>query len=121
MTARLSNTGAGPTAPSHTTQHLCTGQRPIDFDPWVLPPPPPPEVMANMQVQWRPKSAGKWHPFQWEAILHCPTAEGHRGQFIICHGPLWAKFNAEYRFRRSLGVHTGCSSRLRPHGFPLGW
>ena len=21
---------------------------------------------------------GKWHPFQWEAILHCPTAEGHR-------------------------------------------
>ena len=31
-----------------------------------------------MQIHWRPKSAGKWHPFQWEAILHCPTAEGHR-------------------------------------------
>ena len=36
------------------------------------------QALANMQVQWRPKSAGKWHPFQWEAILHCPTAEGHR-------------------------------------------
>ena len=35
------------------------------------------QALANMQVQWRPKSAGKWHPFQWEAILHCPTAEGH--------------------------------------------
>ena len=29
-----------------------------------------------MQVQWRPKGANKWHPFQWEAIPHCPTAEG---------------------------------------------
>ena len=36
------------------------------------------QALANMQVQWRPKSARKWHPFQWEAILHCPTAEGHR-------------------------------------------
>ena len=36
------------------------------------------QALANMQVQWRPKSAGKWHPFQWEAILHCPTAEGQR-------------------------------------------
>ena len=36
------------------------------------------QAVTNMQVQWRPKSAGKWHPFQWEAILHCPTAEGHR-------------------------------------------
>ena len=36
------------------------------------------QAVANMQVQWRPKSAGKWHPFQWEAILHYPTAEGHR-------------------------------------------
>ena len=35
-------------------------------------------ALTNMQIQWRPKSAGKWHPFQWEAILHCPTAEGHR-------------------------------------------
>ena len=35
--------------------------------------PPPPRC-----IEWRPKSAGKWHPFQWEAILHCPTAEGHR-------------------------------------------
>ena len=36
------------------------------------------QALANMQVQWRPKSADKWHPFQWEAILHCPTVEGHR-------------------------------------------
>ena len=36
------------------------------------------QALTNMQVQWRPKSAGKWHPFQWEAILQCPTAEGHR-------------------------------------------
>ena len=36
------------------------------------------QALANMQVHWRPKSAGKWHPFQWEAILHCPTAGGHR-------------------------------------------
>ena len=36
------------------------------------------QALMNMQVQWRPKSEGKWHPFQWEAILHCPTAEGHR-------------------------------------------
>ena len=43
------------------------------------------------------------------------------GQFIMCHGPLWAKFNAEYGFWQSQGVHTGCSSRLRPHGFPLRW
>ena len=34
-------------------------------------------ALTNMQIEWRPKSAGKWHPFQWEAILHCPTAEGH--------------------------------------------
>ena len=32
------------------------------------------QALANMQVQWRPKSVGKWHPSQWEAILHCPTA-----------------------------------------------
>ena len=36
------------------------------------------QALANMQVQWRFKSEGKWHPFQLEAILHCPTAEGHR-------------------------------------------
>ena len=36
------------------------------------------QALTNMQVQWRPKSAGKWHPFQWEAIHHFPTAEGHR-------------------------------------------
>ena len=36
------------------------------------------QALTNMQVQWRPQSAGKWHPFQWEAILHYPTAEGHR-------------------------------------------
>ena len=35
-------------------------------------------ALTNMQIEWRPKSVGKWHPFQWEAILHCPTAEGHR-------------------------------------------
>ena len=43
------------------------------------------------------------------------------GQFIMCQGPLWAKFDAEYKFRQSQGVHTSCSSRLRPRGFPLGW
>ena len=36
------------------------------------------QALTNMQVQWRPKSAGKWQPFQWEAILRCPTAQGHR-------------------------------------------
>ena len=36
------------------------------------------QALTKMQRQRRPKSAGKWHPFQWEAILHCPTAEGHR-------------------------------------------
>ena len=36
------------------------------------------QALTNMRVQWRPKSVGKWHPFQWEAILHYPTAEGHR-------------------------------------------
>ena len=35
-------------------------------------------ALTDMQIEWRPKSAGKWHPFQWEAILHYPTAEGHR-------------------------------------------
>ena len=35
-------------------------------------------AVTNMQIEWRPKSAGKRHPFQWEVILHCPTAEGHR-------------------------------------------
>ena len=35
------------------------------------------QALTNMQVHWQPKSEGKWHPFQWEAILHCPTAEGH--------------------------------------------
>ena len=43
------------------------------------------------------------------------------GQFIMCHWPLWAKFNEEYGFRQSQRVHMGCSSRLRPHGFLLGW
>ena len=36
------------------------------------------QALTNMQVQWRPKSASKWHPSQWEAILDCSTAEGHR-------------------------------------------
>ena len=35
-------------------------------------------ALTNMRVEWRPKSAGKWHPFRWEAILHRPTAEGHK-------------------------------------------
>ena len=35
------------------------------------------QALTNMQVQWRTKSGGKWHPLQCEAILHCPTAEGH--------------------------------------------
>ena len=34
-------------------------------------------ALTNMQIEWRPRSAGKWHPFQWEAIHHCSTAEGH--------------------------------------------
>ena len=36
------------------------------------------QAVTNMEVHWRLKSACKWHPFQWEAILHCPTAEGHK-------------------------------------------
>ena len=40
------------------------------------------QALANMQVPWRPKSAGKWHPFQWEAILHCPTAEGQSSALL---------------------------------------
>ena len=36
------------------------------------------QALTNMQVQCLLKSAGKWHPFQGEAILLCPTAEGHR-------------------------------------------
>ena len=43
------------------------------------------------------------------------------GQFIMCHGPLWAKFSAKCRFWQWQGVHTGFSSRLGPHGFPLRW
>ena len=39
---------------------------------------PKTRALTNMQIEWRPKSAGKWHSFQWDAILHCPTAEGHR-------------------------------------------
>ena len=35
-------------------------------------------ALTNMLIEWRPKCAGKWHPFQWEVILHCPTAEGHK-------------------------------------------
>ena len=35
-------------------------------------------AVTNMHNEWRPKSAGKWHPLHWEVILHCPTAEGHR-------------------------------------------
>ena len=40
------------------------------------------------------------------------------GQFIMCQGPLWAKFDAQYRFRQSQGVHTGCMSA--PPWFPVG-
>ena len=36
------------------------------------------QALANMQVQWRPKSAGKWHPFQWEAIP--PVSDGRGPQ-----------------------------------------
>ena len=36
-----------------------------------------------------------------------------------CQGPQWTKFDVRYRFRRSQGMHTGCSSWLCPHGFPL--
>ena len=33
-------------------------------------------ALTNMQIERRFKRAGKWHPFQWEAALHCSTAEG---------------------------------------------
>ena len=39
---------------------------------------PEDSALTNMQIEWRPKSGDKWHPFQWEAILRCPTAKGHR-------------------------------------------
>ena len=35
-------------------------------------------ALTDMQTEWRPTSAGKWHPFKWEANLHYPTAKGHR-------------------------------------------
>ena len=34
--------------------------------------------VTNMQIEWGPKSARKWYPFQWEALLHYPTVDGHR-------------------------------------------
>ena len=36
------------------------------------------QALPNMQIEWRSKGAGNWHAFRWGAILHCPTAEGHR-------------------------------------------
>ena len=39
----------------------------------------------------------------------------------MCQEPLWAKFKAKYRFRQCQGVHTGFSSWLGPHVFPLRW
>ena len=44
----------------------------------------------------------------------------HIGQFRECQEPLWAKFKAKYRFRQCQGEHTGFSSWLGPHVFPLG-
>ena len=41
------------------------------------------------------------------------------GQFRECQVPQWAKFKTKYRFRQSQGVHTGFSSWLGPHVFPL--
>ena len=45
------------------------------------------QALVNMQVQWRPKSAGKWHPFQWEAILDmyhgCPAQNIERETNIV--------------------------------------
>ena len=35
------------------------------------------QALTNMEIEWRPKSAAKWHPFQWGAILHYATAEDH--------------------------------------------
>ena len=65
------------------------------------------QAVANMQVQWRPKSAGKWHPFQWEAILHCPTAEGHRAvpSSVSRTGDcmhVWLAGRADLLFQRTL-------------------
>ena len=42
-----------------------------------------------------------------------------KGQSRECQVPQWAKFEAKYRFRQSQGVHTGLSSWLGPHVFPL--
>ena len=39
----------------------------------------------------------------------------------MCWEPRCAKFRAKYRFRQCRGVHTGFSSWLGPHAFPLGW
>ena len=41
------------------------------------------------------------------------------GQFRECQEPLGAKFKAKYRFRQCQGEHTGFSSWLGPHVFPL--
>ena len=56
----------------------CTIRHCFNSGPSPSPPPLRRPPGTNMQIEWRPKSAGKWHPFQWEAILHCLTAEGHR-------------------------------------------
>ena len=40
------------------------------------------------------------------------------GQFRECQEPLWAKFEAKYRFRQCQGEHTGFSSWLGPHVSP---
>ena len=39
----------------------------------------------------------------------------------MCGEPLWAEFRAKYIFRQCQGVHTGFSSWLGPHVFPLRW
>ena len=53
--------------------------------------------------------------------VHCGYFFYQIGQFRMCHGPLWAKFRAKYRFRQCQGAHTGFSSWLGPHVFPLTW
>ena len=77
-----------------------------------LPPPSPPCKNDILIENWL---AGEWNKKEVSFFFD------QIGQFIMCHGPLWAKFRAEYGFRQCQGVHTGCSSRLRPHGFLLRW
>ena len=77
---------------------------------WSWDPGPPPWVRGSIYKK---------------KVLQDPGPNTHTffyqiGQFRVCQVPQWAKFEAKYRFRQSQGVHTGFSSRLGPHVFPLG-